>query len=235
MKKLWALSLLASVQMSLAAESFGGIGLAIYPSEFGAEIADVVKGSVAEKAGLMTGDFLLSANGIPLEGESLEYDMEVLRGNPGENLVLSVMRGNDTLTLHLQREKIVVQSDAEGSPVLYKKAANENLVFLDEVELSGLNAKVYASKETSTKDIPISESQSLDSFSRTEIVLNLENSGFAEMELLTAKGERVQKFQMEGVAGKNSIEWNGSKLPRGSYFVRVSQNGKNYYFKGTLR
>lgn len=57
MKKLWALSLLASVQMSLAAESFGGIGLAIYPSEFGAEIADVVKGSVAEKAGLMTGDF----------------------------------------------------------------------------------------------------------------------------------------------------------------------------------
>ena len=85
------------------------------------------------------------------------------------------------------------------------------------------------------KDIPISESQSLDSFSRTEIVLNLENSGFAEMELLTAKGERVQKFQMEGVAGKNSIEWNGSKLPRGSYFVRVSQNGKNYFFKGTLR
>ena len=157
MKKLWALSLLASVQMSLAAESFGGIGLAIYPSEFGAEIADVVKGSVAEKAGLMTGDFLLSANGIPLEGKSLEYDMEVLRGNPGENLVLSVMRGNDTLTLHLQREKMVVQSEEESSPVLYKKSATENLVFLDEVELSGLNAKVYASKETSTKDIPVSE------------------------------------------------------------------------------
>ena len=35
MKKLWALGLLASAQIGIAAESFGGIGLAIYPSESG--------------------------------------------------------------------------------------------------------------------------------------------------------------------------------------------------------
>jgi len=234
MKKLWALSLLASLQMSLAAESFGGIGLAIYPSELGAEVASVVRGSAAEKAGILTGDFLISANGISLEGETLAYDMDALRGNPGEKIELSVLRENDILTFDLQREKIVVQSENENAPVLYKKSAGEELVFLDDVELSGLNAKVYASKESSENSLAL-KSQTLNRFSRTEIVLGLEKSGPVEMELLTAKGEVVQKFQIEGVAGENSIAWNGSKLPKGSYFVRAFQGDRKLFFNGTLR
>ncbi|MBP5247335.1 MAG: PDZ domain-containing protein [Fibrobacter sp.] len=230
MEKFWIASLLASVKMLLAAESFGGIGLAVYPSEFGAEVARVVHGSVAEKAGIAVGDFLLSANGIPLEGESLEYDMEVLRGNPGEKLEVVVLRGNETLSFDLKREKIVVKSDGES--VLDKK--NEKLVFLDDVELANVNAKVYTLESATDKETS-SESSGLSAFSRTEILLNLENSGTTEVNVLTAKGEKIQTFQMEAVAGKNSLEWNGQKLPRGSYFVQVSQNGKNFHFKGTLK
>lgn len=235
MKKLWALGLLASAQIGIAAESFGGIGLAIYPSESGAEVAHVVQGSAAEKAGIVIGDFLLSANGVPLEGESLEYDMEVLRGNPGESLELSVQRDGEILTLHLEREKLVVQSETENAQALLNKSANEEMVHLDDVELATLNAQVYASKSLSSAEETPRNIQNLSDFSRGEIAFELSESGTAHLTVLSAKGQQVRSMQFEGSMGANRISWNGSMLPAGNYLVRVSQNGNTLYFQGALR
>lgn len=83
MKKLWSLGVLAAFRVVMAGESFGGLGLAIYPSEHGAEVAHVVQGASAHLAGIEVGDFLVTANDVSLAGKSLDFDMEILRGKSG--------------------------------------------------------------------------------------------------------------------------------------------------------
>ncbi len=241
MKKLWTLGILAAVPAVMASESFGGLGLAIYPSERGAEVAHVVQGASAHLAGIETGDFLLSADNVSLAGKSLAFDMEVLRGNPEESVELTVLRNADTLRISVRRETIIVKNSAddEDSGVAFKAMSDESLQFLDAVELPNLNANVYAKiSESSTLTSRFdkgSRNLSLSTFDRNSIQFELENSGPATLEIFSAHGQKVESLQVEGLAGTNLLAWNGNRLSSGSYFVQVSQNGKTLSYKGVLR
>lgn len=241
MKKLWTFGILAAVHAVMASESFGGLGLAIYPSGRGAEVAHVVQGASAHLAGIETGDFLLSANGVSLSGKSLDFDMDVLRGNPEETVELTVLRNSDTLRISVRREAIVVKNSADEdcSGIAFKAMSDESLQFLDAVELPNLNASVYAKiSESSDLVSPFRKeagSLSLSIFDRNSIQFELENSGPAKLEIFSAQGQKVETFQMNGSAGTNLLAWNGNGLSSGSYFVQVSQNGKTLSYKGVLR
>ncbi len=241
MKKLWSLGILAAFRVVMASESFGGLGLAIYPSEHGAEVAHVVQGAAAHLAGIEVGDFLVSANDVSLAGKSLDFDMEILRGNPKESVELTVLRNSDTLRVSLRREAIVIKSPAEDvrSGMAFKSVSEESLQFLDAVELPNLNANVYAKISKS----PVLDSRvrkgsgrlALSAFDRNTIRFELESSGPVALEIFSAQGEKVESIRTDGLAGTNLLAWNGHGLSAGSYFVQVSQEGKSFSCKGVLR
>ena len=241
MKKILTVGILAALQSVVAAESFGGIGLAIYPSERGAEVAGVVQGAPAHLAGIEIGDFLILADGVSLEGKSLDFDMEVLRGSPNETVELTVLRNADTLRVPVRREAIAVKASGESSGMAFKTASHENWQFLDAVELPDLKADVYAKMSGSFGETsPISRMDSksflaLKSFDRNFIQFELASSGHATLDVFSPLGGKVESLRMEGVAGLNRLAWNGAALPAGNYFVRICQKGKNLYYKGVLR
>lgn len=241
MKKILIMGIFAAIQTVAAAESFGGIGLAIYPSERGAEVAGVVQGASAHLAGVEVGDFLISADGVSLEGKSLDFDMDVLRGTPGEIVELAVLRNADTLQIPVRREAIAVKASGKSSGMAFKSTADEAWRFLDAVELPDLKADVYAKMDDrsgETSSLVRMDSKnflSLKSLDRNFIQFELENSGRAILEVFSSQGRKVEFLQMEGVAGLNRQAWNGASLPAGNYFVRIRQNGKNIHYKGALR
>lgn len=70
-------------------------GELIRPDGYRPYVADVMKDSPAETAGLISGDVIISLNGQSL-GSSLEF-IQVVSHNAGNELQAMILRGNDTL------------------------------------------------------------------------------------------------------------------------------------------
>lgn len=216
---------------ALAAETFGGIGLAIYASDCGAKVAHVVRGSAAERAGFLSGDCLLSANGVKLEGKGLAADMEVLRGTPGEILDLEILRGTESFQVCVRRESLLVQATGETS---FRFQSKGNWRILDSVDFPGISAEIYAEKD----GIPSKKFhhlQNLERFDRDFISFELKEPGKLTLRLFHADGKHVRTLRLEGISGKNTFSWDGSPYPSGRYLIEVNQGGETLYFKGTLR
>ena len=76
-------------------EGYGGIGVAIVPTAAGAVVNTVVAGGPAYRAGLRSGDLIVSVGGHSTIGASLATIAGWVRGTPGSHLALTV-RGPNT-------------------------------------------------------------------------------------------------------------------------------------------
>lgn len=102
--------------------SFGGVGLSISkPAESKqgkpayVEVVSPIEDSPGEKAGIQPGDYITEINGKPTESMSMEEVLSLLRGNIGEKVTVSVLRGKDIrFNAELIREKIEVPSVKYG-------------------------------------------------------------------------------------------------------------------------
>ncbi|MPY75435.1 MAG: PDZ domain-containing protein [Alphaproteobacteria bacterium] len=72
---------------------FGGLGIEVRKEGDYIEIVSPIDGTPAARAGLKTGDRILSANGRSLEGVLLRDAVLELRGDPGSKVVLGIKRG----------------------------------------------------------------------------------------------------------------------------------------------
>lgn len=74
-------------------------------------IMRVFRKSPAEKAGLMKGDIIVSANGV--ESTSIDLDMlvqEQIRGEKGTTTKLSILRGDETIECEVERQEVDVDT-----------------------------------------------------------------------------------------------------------------------------
>lgn len=62
--------------------------------------------SVAEKAGIQSGDIITKINGVEYTGDKLNEATEVLHGKPGENVQLEIKRGEEILNFDITREVV---------------------------------------------------------------------------------------------------------------------------------
>lgn len=230
MKKLF-LGVLFGAVAALAAESFGGIGLAVCAAECGAEVLDVVRDSPADRAAIRVGDCLVSANGVSLKGKSLKSLLELLRGKAGDFLNLEILHGNVPTEKSLRRESLLAIINSESSEMLGEDVAAKGR-FLDEITLPEYNATFYA-EEKSFPDTSV-QLQTFQIFNRNWIAFSWSVPGMLTFRLISAKGEKLRTLRFKAVAGKNIFEWDGSPYPPGNYFARVEGNEKVLYFKGTL-
>jgi carboxyl-terminal processing protease len=99
----------AELNAGLDAQSFGGVGLSIGIDDKTKElkVESVIDGGPAQKMGLQPEDRIVTVNGIPTKGKSLDQDSKMLRGKPGTVVRLVVVRDGKTLApISVTRAKI---------------------------------------------------------------------------------------------------------------------------------
>ncbi len=91
---------------------YGGIGALIHQKGDSVVIAEPYEGFPAQKAGLRAGDIILEVDGQSAIGKTSDEMSEVLKGEPGTSLTLTVKRPGAAgpLTITLTREKIKMKT-----------------------------------------------------------------------------------------------------------------------------
>lgn len=92
--------------------NFDGIGITFNMPEDTAVVISVITGGPSERAGLLSGDRILSVDGRAVAGTGLAQDSLVgmLKGMSGTVVSLAVLRGEDTVDFDITRDRIPVKS-----------------------------------------------------------------------------------------------------------------------------
>lgn len=90
---------------------YQGIGVTIAPDDNGLiNVVSPIDGSPAEKAGIKTGDKIVSVGGKTYDGSSIDQAVAAMRGKPGTKVDIIVLRGEEELDFSITRANIVMQS-----------------------------------------------------------------------------------------------------------------------------
>lgn len=89
--------------------TYVGIGITIVQQETGGayDITDVTKGGPAEAVGVLAGDVLLAVDGTSIRGEDVTTVRNMVRGEAGTMVTITVERGSKELEFAIERQTIV--------------------------------------------------------------------------------------------------------------------------------
>jgi len=71
---------------------FGGLGLEVTMENGVIRIVAPIDDTPAHKAGLKSGDLIISLDGVQVKGLSLDESVSLMRGKPGSEIVLTIVR-----------------------------------------------------------------------------------------------------------------------------------------------
>jgi carboxyl-terminal processing protease len=107
--------------------SFSGVGLSVTEIPRGLRVATVFKGSPAREAGIRVGDVITAVNGEEIAGEDAELSTAKIKGRPGTDVTLTVLRPSEGNSREIELERARLQIPAvegalkrsDGRPVAY--------------------------------------------------------------------------------------------------------------------
>ena len=103
-------------EMEHRANAYVGIGVTVdYSREEGLSIVGVTAGGPAEEAGLQPGELITAVDGVSAVGEDREEAMDLIQGEEGTTVVLTVQDEAGT-----EREVTVERRNIESDPVSYE-------------------------------------------------------------------------------------------------------------------
>ncbi len=87
---------------------YAGIGCQLLadPTDQMITITRVFKGSPAEEAGMRSGDKIVYVNDVYYSAYEMDAAVDVMRGTPGENVKVTVLRGLDTVDFDITRKVV---------------------------------------------------------------------------------------------------------------------------------
>ena len=88
------------------------------------QVLSTIKGSPAEKAGIQSGDLILSADGIEYSADDMTTASNKIKGEEGTKVILEILRGAETIKYEITREKVKV-NQVEG------KVISENIGYIN--------------------------------------------------------------------------------------------------------
>jgi carboxyl-terminal processing protease len=90
--------------------SYDGIGVVVSYGETEDEVVVVApfKGSPGEKAGIKPNDQIIAVDAVDINGMALDKIVELIKGPKGTDVVLTVIRDEETLDIPITREEIEV-------------------------------------------------------------------------------------------------------------------------------
>ena len=141
-------------QVERRANSFVGIGVTVTPEEDGARILSVEEGGPAQTAGLVPGEVITAADGQSLAGDAAESAADLIRGEEGTQVTLTVLgtdgtRREVTLTRATIQQKSVTWEMLDGQIALitvknfYSNCAQQGRQALEEAQQEGARAVIF--------------------------------------------------------------------------------------------
>lgn len=93
------------------ANDYVGVGVTVRKEEEkGAlEVISVQEGGSAEEAGILPGDYIISADGVSLLDLTLEEGCNLVRGEEGTDVILEINRGEESFSLALTRKALPIE------------------------------------------------------------------------------------------------------------------------------
>ena len=91
---------------------FGGLGIEVGMEDGLIKVISPIDDTPAQKAGVKAGDLIIKLNDTPVKGLSLNDAVQMMRGDPGTSIILTILReGLDKpLTISVTRDVIKVKS-----------------------------------------------------------------------------------------------------------------------------
>lgn len=86
----------------------GGVGVTSSMSTQGLLVEALIEGMPAQKAGIQPGDVITAVDGVSVLGQSLEGAAAWLRGDPGTQVTVTVLRDGESRDYVLTREELVI-------------------------------------------------------------------------------------------------------------------------------
>jgi carboxyl-terminal processing protease len=128
---------------------FGGLGLQVNMEDGLLKVVSPMEDTPASRAGIVAGDVITQVDGVPTKGLTLNQAAEKMRGAPGTEVRLEIVRKDvaEPLNLTLTRQVIKVSSVSqhdEGGDVGYIRLAQFNSGVANELEqaVKALSAKI---------------------------------------------------------------------------------------------
>jgi carboxyl-terminal processing protease len=128
---------------------FGGLGMQVNMEDGLLKVVSPIDDTPAAKAGILAGDVITQVDGTPIKGLTLSQAIDKMRGAPGTEVRLEIMRVDQAapLSLTLTRQIIrvaTVRQQAEGDDVGYVRLTQFSSRAADEIKqaIQALAAKI---------------------------------------------------------------------------------------------
>lgn len=90
------------------------VGIGVYMADNTSDntilIIGIIEGSVAEKAGLQTGDIIKKVDGIEYKGEQLDTVSNKIKGDEGTSVTITILRNNEEKEFNIVRSNVKLKT-----------------------------------------------------------------------------------------------------------------------------
>ena len=123
------------------------------------QVLSPIKGSPAEKAGILPGDYIISVDGVQYSGSEMSIVSTKIKGEEGTTVKIEILRDTETKTFEIKRENIIV-NPVEG------KILNNNIGYI-----------VFSSFDENTAEDFKSKYEELKKQGIKSLIIDLRNNG----------------------------------------------------------
>ncbi|MBS0288956.1 MAG: S41 family peptidase [Proteobacteria bacterium] len=100
---------------------FGGLGIEVTMEDGYVRVISPIDETPAQRAGIKAGDVIVRLDDTPVKGLTLKKAVEMMRGDRGTNIILTILRKSESQPLKIKVTRDVIQVKSVRSKVLDKQ------------------------------------------------------------------------------------------------------------------
>ena len=99
---------------------FGGLGIEVSMEDGFVKVVSPIDDTPAQRAGVMAGDLVIRLDDTPVKGMSLNDAVKIMRGKPGTDIVLTIVREGEQKPLSITITRAIIKVKSVKSRMLNK-------------------------------------------------------------------------------------------------------------------